>query len=296
MSHKISVGTWAFCFGPYLNNPIPLDVVLEESARLNFDGVSLGGFKPHAHRDLYPTTGDRKKLVKRIADCGLEVAEYGSDLWSLDALTQTKDYLDLYTKFLHMAADCGFSMIRVDSGHPPILPAGMSLPTAKEIVVDVFRKMADLASPYGITVVWEFEPGFLFNKPSEIISMSDWVDRSNFMYMLDSCHAHMCASVGARQMGGKETLKDGEIELISRLKGRIKIVHLIDSDNTLHDEDTSTHAPFGTGVIDFPKVIEVIMRTEYKGPWFVLDLCFWPDAWNVVRESKSFLDRLLMNV
>jgi sugar phosphate isomerase/epimerase len=292
MRRKLSVGTWAFCFGPYVDNPIELDIVLEGVARMGFDGVSLGGFKPHAHPDLYPTYSDRKKLVKKINDCGLEVAEYGADLWSLDSLGDRNAYIDLFTKYLQMAADCGFSMIRVDTGHPPIIPLNMNYQEVKNTIIEIFQQFCELAQPYGITIVWEFEPGFFFNKPSEIMNIYSWVNRDNFMYLLDTCHAHMCASVGARQLGETETLEDGAYELIGLLKGKIKIVHLIDSDNTLHDADTSTHAPLGSGVLDFPKIIKALEKADYEGPWFALDLCFWPNAWDIVKESKTFMDRL----
>ena len=73
---KISVGSWAYCFGPYEKNPIPLKEVLEGVSKMGCDGISLGGFKPHAHPDLYPTKDDRKRLVKMIKDHNLEIAEY----------------------------------------------------------------------------------------------------------------------------------------------------------------------------------------------------------------------------
>ena len=231
--------------------------------------------------------------MKQIHGYGLEIAEYGADLWSLNSLTQTDSYLNLFKKFLYMADDCQFRMIRVDSGHPPSIPTGMTYEEAKNRVVEIFQRMADLSRPFDIDIVWEFEPGFFLNKPSEIIGLHNLVKRDNFYYMLDSCHAHMCASVGARQIGKRETLPGGEIELIKQLKDRIKIVHLIDSDNTLHDDDTSTHTPFGQGVIDFHAVLDALDAANYQGPWFVLDLCFWPDAWTLVRESKAFMDALL---
>ena len=58
----------------------------------------------------------------------------------------------------------------------------------------------------------------------------------------------------------KETLGDnGVIDLARQLKGQIGHFHLIDSDNTLHGDETSTHAPFGDGVLDFDAIIPVIM-------------------------------------
>ena len=81
------------------------------------------------------------------------------------------------------------------------------------------------------------------------------VDHPNFGVLFDSCHAHMCAVVGSRQMGEKETLPGGVVQFAHMLTGKITHVHFIDSDETLHDDDTSTHAPFGQGVLDFESII-----------------------------------------
>lgn len=56
---KISIGSWAYAIGPYADNPTPLPEVLQRLNDLGFDGVELGGFKPHAHPDLYPQKEDR---------------------------------------------------------------------------------------------------------------------------------------------------------------------------------------------------------------------------------------------
>ena len=70
---------------------------------------------------------------------------------------------------------------------------------------------------------------------------------TNFGVLYDTCHAHMCAAIGANQIGAKETLPGGELELLDKLKGKITHVHLIDSDGSLNEHNTSTHNPFGTG-------------------------------------------------
>jgi sugar phosphate isomerase/epimerase len=74
--------------------------------------------------------------------------------------------------------------------------------------------------------------------------------------------------------------------MAERLRGRVGLIHLIDSDNTIHDEFTSTHAPFGRGVIDFDKLMGVLKTVEYDNPWWTVDLCFWPAP---ERESASSL-------
>ena len=77
---------------------------------------------------------------------------------------------------------------------------------------------------------------------------------TNFGVLFDTCHAYMCAVVGANHSGEKETLKGGEIELLEKLKGKVTHVHLIDSDGSLNEHNTSTHNPFGTGRLDFDKL------------------------------------------
>jgi sugar phosphate isomerase/epimerase len=289
---KISVGSWAYCFGPYEKSPIPLKEVVEGLSKMDCDGISLGGFKPHAHPDLYPTKADRKSMVKMIKDHKLDIAEYGADLWSLNSLTQTEQYIKLFEKFLNFAVDCDFRMVRVDSGSPPILPDRMDYKTAMNKTIDLFQIFSDKAIKHGITILWEFEPGFIFNKPSEIVEIFKNVDRKNFKILLDTCHANMCAVVGARQIGEKETLKGGVLEFIEMLKNKIGLVHLIDSDNTLHNDDTSTHSPFGLGVLDFDKIIPAILAANYEEKWLVIDLCFWPDAWNVTKQCIAFVNKL----
>ena len=81
-------------------------------------------------------------------------------------------------------------------------------------VVKVWKQCAREAADKGVYVTWEFEPGFAFNKPSDIIRIADEVNDDNFGVQFDTCHAHMCAAVGARQPGQKETLPGGALELV----------------------------------------------------------------------------------
>ena len=103
-------------------------------------------------------------------------------------------------------------------------------------------------------MVWEFEPGFAFNKPSDILRVIDGVNHDNFYTMFDTCHADNVAVHGQRQPGKKETLPGGIRELAQLLKGKIGRLHLIDSDGTINEHMTSTHPPFGEGAAAFRRV------------------------------------------
>ncbi len=116
--------------------------------------------------------------------------------------------------------------------------------------------------------------------------------------MYDTCHGQMVGVNGARQEGEKETFRT-QVEFLRFLSGRINHVHLIDSDNTCHKNDTgndetSAHPPFGTGVVDFDAVMPALIQA-YRLPhdWWTIDLCFYPDAWAATERCKKFMDGLV---
>ena len=38
---KISIGSWAYCFGPYKDNPVDFHTVIHKLSDLGLDGVEL---------------------------------------------------------------------------------------------------------------------------------------------------------------------------------------------------------------------------------------------------------------
>ena len=295
---KLSIGSWAYTFGPYTDKPIPFDTVVKTLGELGFDGIEIGGFRPHIYPDDYPMKADRDAVKQMLKDAKLKVSGLAADFWGLsdpscgcppaNPETEAK-YLNIFKKNLQLCLDLGSPAIRVDTVEPPDAYAGAARAKAMKQITKVWKKCAEIAADFGVKVTFEFEPGFLFNKPSEIIKIVDKVNHDNFGVMFDACHAHMCAVVAARQPGRPERLKGGAVEFAQKLSGKINHVHLIDSDETLHDSETSTHRPFGEGVLDFAEIIPAIEKAGYKGPWWTIDLCFWPEAWDVTANAKEFL-------
>ncbi len=294
---KLAVGSWAYMFGPYEDNPVPLDEVLTKLAGLGFDGVELAGFSPHAHPDDYASAADVSTLKAKIADNGLEIAGFAADLYanppgSNDASVRAA-YIDVFKKNAEFCAAIGSPSIRVDTVSPPPLIDAVTYDEAWGNIVGAWQTCAQIAQDAGILMIWEFEPGFLFNKPSEVAKLHADVGHENFQILFDACHAHMCAVVAARQAEPIDTLPGGAVEFANLLSGTIGHIHLIDSDETLHDDDTSTHVPFGTGVLDFDEIMPAILAAGYTSEWWGVDLCFWPEAWEVTAQSKTFVDGLL---
>jgi sugar phosphate isomerase/epimerase len=293
---RLSIGSWAYCFGPYKGNPVPFDTVIDKLGRLGFDGVELGGFPPHPHPGEYDSKIKRAELRRRVADHGLEFSGLAADLWAFPILTSDdhSPWMAAFERNLEFAADLGIDSVRFDTVSPPEIfeREGIDPRRGWDRVVRVFRAAAQKGEDRGIRLVWEFEPGFAFNKPSEILRLPEDVGHRNFTVLYDTCHAHMCAAVGARQPGERETLAGGALELLQRLRGKLGHIHLIDSDGTLHNNETSTHAPFGQGVLDFDRLIPAIVDSRLPTNWWTIDLCFWPNAWEVTADSKAFLDRM----
>jgi len=283
---KVSIGSWAYAF---LATPILLPEVCEKLSKLGFDGISMGGFVPHAAPKDFDTDEKRAGLAKLLADNGLEVADYAVDLWSVDAVRDTEAWIKLFEESSDFASKMGWNTIRVDTGSKNVaVPEGMTYEDVRALVADNFKRISKYAAKYGQQVVWEFEPGFIINEPKYIIEVYDRVNEPNFKILFDTCHGYMCAS-GANHIE-PSPLDGGILEFIEMLKGRIGFVHVIDSDGTLNNDNTSTHAPFGEGILDFDEIIPALLNADYDGDWWAIDLCECPDAWEATADCKKAVD------
>jgi sugar phosphate isomerase/epimerase len=292
---KVSLGSWAFAFGPYAARPVPFDAVAKRLAEAGYDAIEVCGIQEHVTLDRYATKEARQEVKTLLDGLGLGVSGYACDQYSADPTeaANKQKYLDLFARNLEMCADLGSGDIRVDTVAPPNKYRNSGdHEAAKGRLAEVFQEAAQKAQEAGIKMHWEFEPGFICNKPSEIVALHEKVAHPNFTIMYDTSHAHMCAAVGSRQPGETETLPGGAAELLEKLDGRIGAIHLIDSDGTLHHEETSTHSPFGTGRVDFkslaPKLLEV-PGIEY----WTIDMCFWAGSWELVDASLAYVKKLL---
>jgi sugar phosphate isomerase/epimerase len=297
--HRTSIGTWAYNVGPYGANPIPFDEVLAKLAELKFDGLELGGFNGYPNPQNHPTKDDRAALVEKVKKHGLAFSGFAQDLWSQKLLNtrDTTDYKMAFKENAQFAQDLGIKGIRVDTVQPPTIHREADYDDLLKRLVETWDWCIKTAGDHGLYVTWEFEPGFAFNKPSDVQRVLDRLQHDNFGAMYDTCHGQMIAVNGTRQEGKKETLKGGQLEFIARLSGRINHIHLIDSDNTCHkdeqgNDETSAHPPFGEGVLNFDELVPALAKEKVGHDWWTVDLCFWPEAWPSTEKCKTALDEL----
>ncbi len=297
---RISIGTWAYCVGPYMDKPIPFGDVVKELKRLKFDGLELGAFFSHPNPENHPTKESRKTLKDLVESNGLQFSGIATDMWDypghpshlVDATDDGAAYLATVRKNLEFTKDLGITLFRVDTVQPPDILKTVDKNLAMDRVVKTWKQVCKMAADMGIQVTWEFEPGFVFNRPSDIVSVVNAVDEKNFGAMYDTCHAYMCSVVGARQSGGPAETP-GMLDLAQKLRGKINAIQIIDCDGKLNEHGTSTHKVFGTALIDFAPVMkELAANSGCPHDWWTIDLCFEDGAWPKTLACKKGADKL----
>ncbi|MDI7274730.1 MAG: sugar phosphate isomerase/epimerase family protein [Anaerolineae bacterium] len=294
---RLSLGSWAFCFGPFAGDPWPFSRVLQFAAEAGYDGVEINGFRPHPHPDDYDTPDKCRELVREIAGWGLGISGYAPAFSEVPpAVVEAEDYLRLFRRCLAFCNRCGIATLRVDTVSPPTALSPAEYEARFSRLTRTWRRAAQEAAQAGVLLVWEFEPGFWLNKPSEVRRVVEAVDHENFRLLFDTSHAYMGAVVAARHTGQKETLPGGLAAYARLLGDSIGHLHLIDSDGTLHDDETSTHAAFGQGKVDFGAALTAIRPIVSRLPWWCVDFCFNPDAPTASLEAVPFVRRLMREV
>jgi len=313
---KISIGSWAYNMGYYDDDPIPLEIVVKKLSELRYDGIELCGHRPHAHPFDYSTKAERSDLLGMIKGYGLGISAYLPDLQGFPILSDyesiTKQYLKAFEINLKFCADLDVKMIRVDEGGswfrlkaenaPSSCGGSVCLPSMAgereyrnrwDKVVSIWKKCTRTADNYGITVLWEFEPTSIFNKPSEIAKLIDEVGSPNFKGLFETMHAHLICYLGALQKPPFEILNDGLTDFIKLLRNRIGHVHLADSDNTFHHGIYGTKKMLGEGMLNFDEIMQTFKEINYDSEWWTIDLCFQPAAWDLTKRARDLVELLL---
>jgi sugar phosphate isomerase/epimerase len=286
---RVSVGSWAFAFGPYEADPWSFSRVCEYAASVGYDGVEINGFRPHPHQDDFLDGSAAKGLKARIEDLGLGVSAYAPDFRLFPpSRTAPARYLHEIDKSRSFCEGLEIKRLRVDTIIPPLEMSKEEYQSNFALLVSTWSAAAERCESSGVTLIWEFEPGFWLNRPSEIERVVTSINHPNFGILFDSSHAFTSGVRGVRQ-GKDPELVESVTDYALRLLPFIKHLHLADSDGLLHDEDTSVHTPLGHGKIDFPRLVEVLTPIAEQVEWWCVDMCYCEDADVKATESLAYV-------
>ena len=291
---NVSIGSWAFSFGPFEKNPWSFSKLIRWAADSLYDSVEINGFHPHPHPDVYATPAKCRELQAELADLPLGISGYAPDFRAVPpSVVPTSNYLALVDKCLAFCSNMDIRVLRVDTVSPPDTLSADEYQRRFEHLAHTWRTAAEACKQAGVLLVWEFEPGFWLNKPSEVKAIVEATNHSHFKLLFDTSHAYMGAVVGARQTGEKETLAGGVAAYAQMVSEHIGHFHLIDSDGSLHNNETSTHTPFGDGHIDFKAVLQTMRPIIEPMEWWCVDFCFCPTTDVDGRKAVPFIKNLV---
>src|SRR5262245_7926093 len=77
---RLSLGSWAFSFGPFEKAPWSFQALCRYAADAGYDGVEINGFRPHPHPDDFVSALRCRELKQFITDTGLGISGYAPDL------------------------------------------------------------------------------------------------------------------------------------------------------------------------------------------------------------------------
>ncbi|QGQ99256.1 sugar phosphate isomerase/epimerase [Paenibacillus psychroresistens] len=297
MKPKLSLGSWAFAFGPFANEPWPFERVLQYTSEAGYNGIEINGFSPHPTDEEFDTLVKRKELCKRIEAYGLGVSGYAPSFVEVPPdRIPAELYVERIKRAVAFAGDLGTNRIRIDTVSAPSSLTEEAFKRRFEHLSQVWRAAAEAAGAEGAEIVWEFEPGFWLNKPSEVLAMCHAVDSPYFRILFDTSHAYMGAVMAAKHFDGTENLEGGVTAYAKLLAPHIGHFHLIDSDGTLHNDETSTHAEFGNGFVNFPQLLQETGPLFLDMEWWGVDFCFNAEVEVWGRKAVPYIQQLISEV
>ena len=273
-SPQVSIGSWAFAFGPYEPAPWSFERVCDFAAAAGYDGVEINGFRAPPHYDDFAGGKGTEELKAEITGRGLGISAYAPSFHHVPpARVTTAAYGAEIDKARKFCEALGTGRLRVDTVMPP---QEMSPEEYEDCFAQLRASWADASARCarsGVALVWEFEPGFWLNRPSEIERLAKEVGDDNFGILFDSSHAYTGGVRGARQ-GSPPELMPSVAAYATRLLPFIRHLHLADADGRLHDEDTSVHTPLGQGQVDFAPLLAALSPIADRLDWWCVDMCY----------------------
>lgn len=246
--------------GPDSEPAIPLDTMLEMTAKAEVDGVKFDGvdlFLYDPHVDIDSSEDELKKLRDKVSSYGLQIGSVVAPVWvptgggsAMGSPEERKQFLTQVKKGCTIAKklrDWGIrphGVVRIDSAVDPATWA--SDPVANtQLIAQTFREACDIAADYGESLAAEGEIcwGGMHSWRSMLDTL-EAVDRPNIGFQADMAHT-LLYLLGYNQpehrilpeafdWKDRETLTEGLQTLTKEMRPWTIDFHVAQNDGTVH--------------------------------------------------------------
>jgi Sugar phosphate isomerases/epimerases len=229
----------------------PIERAFEAAARNDYDGIEIGGFRPHAYApDL--AKGGAKKIRQLSTDYGLPIVSYAPENtgspYSLvfDDPAMNADSLEYFKLTLDMAKEIGSEYCMLACNHPGY---GRNKEEVKKLFIENMRILSEHAEKIGQTIILEpvtpYE-GTIITTSDDVRWALDQVNSPQFKCMLDlacplTCGEPICS-------------------YFEKMGTDVKHIHFIDALSSSED-----HLIPGDGEMDFPRIVSYLEEVGYDG-------------------------------
>lgn len=244
MSMKIALFTAGF-------SNYPIERAFKAAAENGYDGIEIGGFRPHAYApDL--AKGGAAKICRMSKEYGLPIVSYAPENtgspYSLvfEDQKMNQESLDYFKLTLDMAKEIGSEYCMFACNHPGY---GRSKEDVKKLFIENMQVLAEYAEKIGQTIILEpvtpYE-GTIIVTADDVRWALDQVKSKRFKCMLD--------------LAAPFTSGEPICSYFEKMGEDVKHIHFVDCERTSED-----HLIPGDGEMDFPRIVSYLKKIGYDG-------------------------------
>ena len=244
MSMKIALFTAGF-------SNYPIERAFQAAAKNGYDGIEIGGFRPHAYApDL--ARGGAEKIRGLSEKYGLPIVSYAPENtgspYSLvfEDDEMNRESLEYFKLTLDMAKAIGSEYCMFACNHPGY---GRKREDVQKRFIDNMKVLTEHAEKIGQTIILEpvtpYE-GTIIVSSDDVRWALDQIDSPRFKCMLD--------------VAAPYTYGEPMSSYFEKMGKDCKHIHFIDCEKTSED-----HLIPGDGELDFPRMIKYLKEIGYDG-------------------------------
>lgn len=232
----------------------PIERTFKAAAENGFDGVDIGGFRPHGYTPdiLDDVAGIRTRILSCVEQYNMPIVSYVPENTGSphSFVFQDKELNDISVDYFKSTVDAAKLI-----GAPTVMLAvnmpgfGWDWEVLKRQVVEDLKEICDHAEKQNITII--LEPVTPFE--GKLVCTSD--DVKYYLDEVGSSALEVCLDLACPLTCGEPIS-----EYFDKMPGKIREIHFIDC-----EPDSEDHLIPGDGAMDWPRIVKYLKRVGYDG-------------------------------